>query len=312
MRLLRPKRPAVVAAVVALVAVPPLFFWLVFFLLLSHWNPNSNKCPTPGQGSDSGIIQAAIDGNTAALRAHLPSDRNPAHRANALGCAATEAQTSTVRILLDANVDPNLSSTYAGRPLIAAVSGRGENSPNAPTAEPDPAVSNPQRIVIVALMLAHGAHPGPALRPAAEGASAATVKELLDYGANPNGEPHQSSPLASATYFGNQPVAALLLARGANPNGGGSPDYSAAAIGALVHRLQLGLHSCPFLTATTTTSPTSAGVPPLVAAVIMDRTNIIRLLLTYHANPRLGHPSAVEAALECGDPVLAKLLSQSH
>jgi len=127
---------------------------------------------------------------------------------------------------------------------------------------------------------AHGQAPGTALSNAARAGDVATLRSLLDSGADPNRrDANGNSALIEAVAAGHADAARALLGAGANPN----------------------------LTS-------SGGQTPLIQAAIGGRIEIARLLIAAGANVNLGERGAgtpLEAAEREGHTELAALLRSS-
>ena len=123
-----------------------------------------------------------------------------------LESAIRKKEAATVKLLLDAGVDPNGLDAYMRSPMC------------------DAAVSDD--ITIVKILLDHGAKPQrqpnadcSPVASAAQSSSLEVLTALIKAGADVNGDwPDGLSPLANAISLNNQKAGIFLIKNGANPN----------------------------------------------------------------------------------------------
>jgi ankyrin repeat protein len=239
----------------------------------------------PCRNTDDDFIEAAATGDTDAVRDAIEdgADVEQSHgRVTALRCAVNGHHPETVRVLIDAGARPNNSAFLYDAVLAGDVEivrmfvELGEK----PTYEHLAATAGLESSLDPQFLTTRS----PKRATPEEAATIADM--LLTRGADPYGRADQPASLLWASYFGLEPVVAVYLAHGVDPNRGGSVGRG------LIEFIQRQGAVAPGLLPETR-AETVDNVPPLVAAAWQGNAPMVRLLLDAGADPNASADDAL-------------------
>jgi ankyrin repeat protein len=154
----------------------------------------------------------------------------------------------------------------------------------------------PLLILYITFTMACHYGPNSPAAAAASGGDMAGMKRMLDAGLDPNARDSAGyTPLIAAARAGNVEMIRLLTSRGANPNLSDAAVNSWTPLLHAVHKSQPRAITALLDAGANPNDADPHGTTPLMMAAGYGYTDIVKILLTHKANPRLAAGDGVTA-----------------
>jgi ankyrin repeat protein len=257
---------------------------------------------SPCDDTDEDLVGAASRGDSDEVARRLDDGDDPDETdgsVSALRCAVRERHTDVVRLLLDDGAEATAAdvaeATRAGDVESVRLMLDAGVEPDSGLLQVTAGGSFPEGEVDLLALVPSESASGEE--------SAAIAALLLERGADPNGPFDGPTPLLQAVFNGRVLVAVQLLEHGADPNVGGVVDRE------LIRLAQLPVGNGELVPQPS--GPTVANVPPIVAAAWQGNLEAASLLLDAGADPNLSADdafTAIYAAAVLGNDAMVTVL----